>query len=312
MPAISSVHIAFATVAIIAGVLIGWIVRARRCAREKSAINAGWQEQIEAQRLEHGRLVDQNKGLMEQVSQFRASQADATKRAAELATSLKEALAKRDELQRELKDARIDLDSIANQRKQLEHDVRDLSLTDNSLQTAIDEKDEKIFKLSRELESWHRRLPPLIARYRERNEDAERLDGEVQSLTFDLAEAREKIRALESVLNSDETRVEALDPHALSDAMHASNDALSATGMIPTASVNSLRDDLKCIKGIGPAIEKTLNELGIFRLAQIAEMSEYDIDRVANKLRGFRSRIYREDWIGQARELQHRPPGDRY
>ena len=34
-------------------------------------------------------------------------------------------------------------------------------------------------------------------------------------------------------------------------------------------------------------------------------MSEYDIDRVAQQLKGFRSRIYREDWIGQARDLQY-------
>ncbi len=32
-------------------------------------------------------------------------------------------------------------------------------------------------------------------------------------------------------------------------------------------------------------------------------MSEYDIDRVAKRLKGFHSRIYREDWIGQARAL---------
>ena len=64
------------------------------------------------------------------------------------------------------------------------------------------------------------------------------------------------------------------------------------------------RDDLQLIKGIGPAIEKTLNELGIFRFDQIADMSEYDIDRVARRLKGFRTRIYREDWIGQARDLQ--------
>ena len=65
------------------------------------------------------------------------------------------------------------------------------------------------------------------------------------------------------------------------------------------------QDDLKQIKGIGPAIEKTLNELGVYRYHQIAEMSEYDIDRVAQQLKGFRSRIYREDWIGQARDLQY-------
>ena len=65
------------------------------------------------------------------------------------------------------------------------------------------------------------------------------------------------------------------------------------------------RDDLKQIKGIGPSIEKTLNGLGVYRFHQIAEMSEYEIDRVARELRGFRSRVYREDWIGQARDLQY-------
>jgi len=70
------------------------------------------------------------------------------------------------------------------------------------------------------------------------------------------------------------------------------------------------RDDLKMIKGVGPAIEKTLNDLGIYRFNQIAEMSEFDIDRVAQQLRGFRSRIYREDWIGQARTLQYQKNND--
>ena len=71
----------------------------------------------------------------------------------------------------------------------------------------------------------------------------------------------------------------------------------------------SLRDNLRLIKGIGPTIEKTLNELGIFRFHQIAEMSEYDIDRVARRLKGFSTRIYREDWIGQARNLQLQQSG---
>ncbi len=69
-------------------------------------------------------------------------------------------------------------------------------------------------------------------------------------------------------------------------------------------------DDLKLIKGVGPVIEKTLNELGIYRFNQIAEMSEFDIDRVAQQLKGFRSRIYREDWVGQARNLQHQKNND--
>jgi NADH-quinone oxidoreductase subunit E len=75
--------------------------------------------------------------------------------------------------------------------------------------------------------------------------------------------------------------------------------------------VNSSADDLKMITGIGPAIEKTLNDLGIHRFQQIAEISEYEIDKVAQQLRGFRSRIYRENWIGQARDLHHEKNGRR-
>ena len=73
--------------------------------------------------------------------------------------------------------------------------------------------------------------------------------------------------------------------------------------MEPTEEYGS--DDLKQIKGIGPAIEKTLNDLGIYLFSQIADISEYEIDRIAQRLKGFRSRIYREDWLGQARELQY-------
>ena len=74
--------------------------------------------------------------------------------------------------------------------------------------------------------------------------------------------------------------------------------------------VNGARDRLQAIKGIGPAIEKTLNEMGIFRFQQIADMSEYDIDRIAKRLKGLRSRIYREDWIGQARDISDQETSD--
>lgn len=302
MPAVTTLHILIATASVIAGLVVGWLFRGKRGRREKAVINAGWQEQLEAQRTEHARLLDQNKGLMDQVSQFRASSADASKRTAGLAAALQEAQQRRDELQRENKGVRSELAVLAEKKRQLEQEIRSLSVTDSSLHTALAEKDDKIFKLSREIDSWQKRLPPLIEKFRERNADAERLEQE-------LADARETIRALESAEDTEETRVESVGPRALSDGLNASNDTITTTGMMNAASVDDLRDDLKRIKGIGPAIEKTLNELGIFRLRQIAELSEYDIDRVANRLRGFRSRIYREDWIGQARELTL-PPDD--
>lgn len=311
MPEITALHIGILVVALLAGIVLGWVVRGGRSSGEKAAINAGWQEQVEAQRNEHERLLEQNKSLMEQNSQFQASNKDAKMRASELSDALKEAFERRDELQRQLKDIRGNLEVAVSERDQLQDDIQAQTSKDDSTAEAMREKDEKIEKLNDELEKWQDRLPPLIERFRKRNEEAEQLEQE-------LAAANQRIDDLEAMVGSDQTRVEPVDPDALTDGLDASNDPIDApededepVPETPTAddtgfgtSIGAASDNLKRIKGVGPAIEKTLNEMGIFRFNQIAEMSEYDIDRIARRLKGFHSRIYREDWIGQARSLQ--------
>jgi predicted flap endonuclease-1-like 5' DNA nuclease len=61
-------------------------------------------------------------------------------------------------------------------------------------------------------------------------------------------------------------------------------------------------DDLKRISGIGPGIEKTLHELGIYHFRQIAELTPDNVAWIDQRLR-FRGRVEREDWIGQAQRL---------
>jgi len=321
MPEITIIHIVLLVIAALAGVVAGWIIRGNRSVQEKAAVNSGWQNQIEAQRKEHDRLVDQNKGLMEQVSQFQASHTDAKNRAKELSIVVQEAFERRDELQREIKDIRSNLEVVVNERKQLQTDIEAQSADENILR----QKDERINKLNQELENWHNRLPPLIDRFRVRDQEAERAEQE-------LAVARERIRELESAQaagRDEETRIEPVrDPAELTDGLDASNDPADDFAVAlnsepepepepepeeestsePEAEFGSRdrRDNLKKIKGVGPAIEKTLNEIGIFSFQQVADMSEYDIDRVAKRLKGFHSRIYREDWIGQARALLDR------
>ena len=309
MPEISVMHIALLAGALIVGVILGWLVRGNRTVGEKTAINEGWQEQLETQRNERERLIEQNKSLMDQNNQFQASNKDAKMRASELSGALKETVERRDELQRQIKDIRGNLEVAVNQRDQLQSDIANRVAKSGNESAATKDRDDKIFNLSRELESWQNRLPPLVERYQKRNAEAEALEEE-------LGVARDRIVSLESMLSSDETRVEPVDPEAMTDGLDASNDPIegstSDAADVDEAEaqqdVDSLlngdaRDNLKLIKGVGPAIEKTLNEMGILRFSQIAEMSEYDIDRVAHRMKGFRSRIYREDWIGQARDL---------
>jgi predicted flap endonuclease-1-like 5' DNA nuclease len=313
MPEITVTHIIVVAGALIVGIILGWIVRGSRSVGEKTAINEGWQEQLEAQRGEHERLLDQNKSLMDQNSQYQASNKDGKMRASELSDALKEAFERRDELQRQMKDVRGNLESAVSERDQLRN-----STAADDLSKELENKDASIEKLNSELKNWQDRLPPLIERYQQRNAEAEALETQ-------LADALDRIAAFDEMVGSDQTRVEPVDPDALTDGMDASNDPnddetpdetiidkveevveddAEDVEELADADLQDLpSDNLKLIKGVGPAIEKTLNELGIRRFDQIAQMSEYDIDRVAHRLKGFRSRIYREDWIGQARDL---------
>ena len=89
MPEITVTHIAIVVATLVIGIILGWAVRGSRSASEKSAINVGWQEQLQAQRAEHERLLEQNKSLMDQNSQYQASNKDAKMRASELSDALK-------------------------------------------------------------------------------------------------------------------------------------------------------------------------------------------------------------------------------
>jgi len=61
------------------------------------------------------------------------------------------------------------------------------------------------------------------------------------------------------------------------------------------------RDDLTAIGGIGPTLAKKLNEAGISSYAQLAALSDDDIERLEKNIIRFSGRIKRDDWIGQAK-----------
>ena len=61
-------------------------------------------------------------------------------------------------------------------------------------------------------------------------------------------------------------------------------------------------DDLKLISGVGPKIEATLHELGIFTYVQVASWKKAEREWVDGYL-SFHGRIEREDWVKQAKAL---------
>jgi len=127
----------------------------------------------------------------------------------------------------------------------------------------------QIKSLKNELRQWKRRVPPLIDRYKTLSLKNKKLNNE-------LVEAK-RVIALSEVMNS---------PDKTKTVLNLNN--------------YRSRENLQEIRGIGPSIEKTLNHFDIFRFNQIVAISDYEIEAIARKIKGFKSQIYREDWIGQA------------
>lgn len=78
----------------------------------------------------------------------------------------------------------------------------------------------------------------------------------------------------------------------------------SAEGTKPVALAaprNGQADDLKKLEGIGPALEKLCNEMGIFHFDQIAAWGEAEVAWMDANLKGFKGRVTRDKWVAQAR-----------
>lgn len=64
---------------------------------------------------------------------------------------------------------------------------------------------------------------------------------------------------------------------------------------------NGKADNLKEIEGVGPAMEKLVNEMGFFHFDQIAGWSDSDVAWVDANLKGFKGRVTRDRWVAQAK-----------
>jgi small subunit ribosomal protein S2 len=71
-------------------------------------------------------------------------------------------------------------------------------------------------------------------------------------------------------------------------------------GFEPLPGPRGVADDLKKLPGMSPAIEKKLNDLGIFHYSQIAELSPTAAHNVGEEV-GLPGRV--EGWIAKAKEL---------
>ncbi len=139
--------------------------------------------------------------------------------------------------------------------------------------------------------------------------EASKAAARAAELERELAQARKVNASHQAEVGRLEARIAELEASSAgtgAKAAPAGTDHLpaAAPGVAPQALVGpeGEPDDLKLISGIGPGIERTLHDLGIFHFRQIAAFTPENIAWVNRRLR-FKGRIEREDWIGQAKRL---------
>jgi predicted flap endonuclease-1-like 5' DNA nuclease len=88
--------------------------------------------------------------------------------------------------------------------------------------------------------------------------------------------------------------------------VNARTEATLSQPRSPIYTAPAEKDDLKQIKGIGPVMERTLNELGVTTFKQLAGFTQQDIEKVSAAIDAFPGRIERDDWVGKAQELMEK------
>ena len=120
-----------------------------------------------------------------------------------------------------------------------------------------------------------------------------------------LREAGKPLYQISATTSVKETTVKAVDNvgETMEDTSKDVSNLLDSIGTFDAS--KDTADDLKKVKGIGPQMEKTLNQIGIFTFAQVSRMTEKEYNLLDSITKSFPGRAQRDDWAGQAKKLNN-------
>ncbi len=263
----------------------------------------------------------------QQLEQLRSAKAELEASVAELSEQLELKEADLVRSMRETDEAREKLEALGIEKGELQADnallrqqLEKLQATVRSLEQTLEDLNDQIVGLK----TKNRRLTEQI----EREEVATNLLAEMQSshqaALARLAELETRFQELDEKHRELMARLAALPDQQESAVLQTTTAAALAEPVIaemppevanarqqvieavrnklPAVAENA-QDDLTRIRGIGPFIERKLNELGIFTFEQLAACDDELIEQLTLAIEFFPGRIKRDDWVGQAARL---------
>ena len=279
-------------------------------------------EQAQTQKLPP---MPESAALQQLQKQLQISQAD-SQAALNEAAMLKDAVAEREH---QLAGLRQQLE-VAQHEAAPEHDPASIAAIQTvqqakamrALQQQSDANEHELAQVRRELVQTTHRLEGFRTRSRNWRTRLKPLKQQFRQQRVIISELREELRQRELQREQEVQRQKLLSAAAANPAPTAPPEVIRTdTPTSPADLEQKLRvepaqspaveqaDDLEQLRGVGPALHKKLNEKGVYRLQQLADMTSDELTRLGRSVGVSMKLIRKHDWSAQARrKLAHAGP----
>ncbi len=256
------------------------------CERRLNSTTLSLAERSEALERVEQRLAQVLSDASSLRQQYEASQIQVSKLSADLAT----------------RDASIaGLNALVGARNEQTTSVGDSS-TDSF-------KNGQIRGLQSELDSMRAKLKDQESLLLSRDTQLRQRELRINELEAQLAEVTQQLQQVRTQLNPQDAALLQM-PKPFQSLIERATSNATKSHPRQYSDVPSTRDDIRFVYGVGPAIEKILNENGVYFFKQMASWSEEDIDFFDSKLGQFKGRIRREQWVRSAIEEHYKKYGE--
>lgn len=324
-------YVLFAVIGFFLGVLVAWFFLDNRCRKQL----AEQEERLRASNAATSQALtqeqDEHKETRRRLAEMDARDGRNIQQIADLKMGLESAAKDLDSAKSDAADARKelevahgalkDIDALRKAETQKDQEIGDLQKSLESTSKTLEDANADVIRLKNELHGAQAKLKDAETEAAEASSQAaaesakrsQELETDLSAAKADLERSQEEIskckaegerlRAELDAANSKAAASAAVAPQTDDepDAPVVAEKPVEVSAPLTLVSSTSNKpDDLTKIKGIGKVLSKKLNDQGISTFAEIAALSQADIDKI-NKVLDFPGRIEREKWVEQAK-----------
>lgn len=288
-------------IALLFGMLIGFLLRSGAVRKLRKELKAE-QKKVSELQLENETLLSKQAEYEKQLKLSEYNLVSYTDKIDELEKEKAKLLKNIYQVNQQLEEVQTSDRTYSATIASLKDEIMQLKAENAKLSKAVEQEDQQVDNMA-QMQSLYNATRQQLATFESRlshlDEENELLKTELANLKETQAQApatSETKKAAEPLLSFVDEKTAEPDPETLTQ---TDKKVLGEKIIIKDLE----KDDLTLINGIGPFIEKKLNDIGIYTYDQIAAFDGPKIEQVTRDVAYFPGRIDKDDWVGQAKNL---------